>query len=123
MGSSCMSVSPSMRGLSGLYLRIFLSLPEHFQVVSVLLLQIEFFFIFRQAEQLLSAEKRVIPFLQFFISLLSALLVRVHVGNHLRIHVAAYHMPKHRVLGISQCADASSVPHHIVNLLSTSKAK
>lgn len=63
MGSSCVSVLPSMGGLSGLYLRIFLSLPEHLQVASVLLLQIEFFFFFyfffsRQAEQLLSVEKK-----------------------------------------------------------------
>lgn len=71
------------------------------------------------------------PLFQVFFSLLPALLARAHVGNaltdlrfdHVRIYVSAYHMTKHRVLGISECADASSVPHCIVNLLSTSGAK
>lgn len=61
MGASCSNVLPSVGGLSGLSLRIFLSLPEHFQVVLVLLLQIEYSF-YRQPEQLLSVEKRVILF-------------------------------------------------------------
>lgn len=43
-------------GFSGLRLKIFLYLPKHFQVVWVLLLQIELLY-FRQPEQLLSAEK------------------------------------------------------------------
>lgn len=68
--------------------------------------------------------KRAILLLQFFISLPSALLIRVHVGNILidlwlgvRIHVSTYRIPKFRVFGISERADASCVPHHIVNLL------
>lgn len=74
--------------------------------------------------------KRVILFLQFFISLLSTLLIRVHVENSLidlklgaRIHLSVYHMPKLRVLSISECADASSVPHYTFNLLWTSQDK
>lgn len=74
--------------------------------------------------------KRVILFLRFLISLPSALLIRVHVGNILidqrlgvRIHVSAYHIPKFRVFGISGCADASCVPHHTVNLLWTNEDK
>ena len=98
-------------------------------MVLVLLLQIEFLF-FRQPEQLLSVEKRVL-FFQFFISLLSALLIRVRVGNALvrlrfddvRLHVLAHRMPKHRVLGVNECTDASSVPHHIVDMFSTTEAK
>lgn len=74
---------------------------------------------------------RFIPFVQFFISLPSALLIRVHVSNilidlrldHVRIHVSMYHMPKLRCWALSECADASSVPRHVVNLLWTSEDK